>query len=108
MTKIESNFASVINASIPANVSALLQANIARARTNYDGVVAKLQSYADVSNTIIPIEATARAVGCETVTGLSRAFRAEFGVDSQNCRDFSRRSDGGGEGVEIAVDLRFL
>jgi hypothetical protein len=53
VAKIESNFENVINASIPANVSALLQGNIDRARTNYDGLVSKFQSYADVSNMIM-------------------------------------------------------
>jgi len=38
----------------------------------------------------LPIEAIARAVGYETVTGFSRAFRAEFGVDPMDYRDSNR------------------
>lgn len=53
MTNIESTFENVINASIPANMSAILQANIDRARCNYDGAVSKLKSYAEASEVIL-------------------------------------------------------
>lgn len=53
MTKNETTFENAINASNPASVSALLQANTDRACTNYDGVVSKFQSYSDVSNMIL-------------------------------------------------------
>jgi hypothetical protein len=53
VTKIESTFENVINASIPANVAAIVQANIDRARVNYDGAVSKLKSYAEVSEMIL-------------------------------------------------------
>jgi len=53
VTKIETAFDSVINASIPAHVSSLLQANVDRARSNYDGAVSKFRSYTEVSDMML-------------------------------------------------------